>query len=188
MSVHDETWDKCPKCKQVIKTWHGDYHNSGGCLDFTSYHAWAEERKFIMGYESKTAAEKKIMIPNCGPNKSTDPPKSPFDDWSMDPERILPPNPIPEPLPAFYGSSMFPKNTEYQPEMMAFERDFVLCDLKFAIEAGMEYAQECLTRHDQELGRTTKKNKTWAETMEKDIAQMKQSLEKIKKYETGNLQ
>jgi hypothetical protein len=22
MSIHDETWDKCPKCNQTIKTWH----------------------------------------------------------------------------------------------------------------------------------------------------------------------
>lgn len=80
---------------------------------------------------------------------------------------------------------MFPKLTEYQPEMMEFEKDFVLCDLKLAVEAGMEYAQECLSRHDQELGRTTRKNESWAKIMEEDISQMKQSLERIKKYAEG---
>lgn len=88
-----------------------------------------------------------------------------------------------EHLPDFYGGSMFPKFQEYQPEMITVEKFFLLHDLKFSIEAGLEYAQECLTRHDQELGRTTKKNKSWAETIEKDVAQMKQALERIKKYE-----
>lgn len=35
MSVHDETWDKCPKCGQTIKSWHGEYHSKGFCMNFT---------------------------------------------------------------------------------------------------------------------------------------------------------
>jgi hypothetical protein len=31
MSVHDETWDRCKHCKQVVKTWHGNYHENGHC-------------------------------------------------------------------------------------------------------------------------------------------------------------
>lgn len=33
MSVHDETWDRCKKCGGVVKSWHGDRHDSGQCLD-----------------------------------------------------------------------------------------------------------------------------------------------------------
>lgn len=84
--------------------------------------------------------------------------------------------------PDKYGMSMFAK--EYIPEKTVFERDFVLCDLKLAIEAGLEYTQECLARHDQELGRTTRKNESWAKIMEADIEKMKQALARIKKYET----
>lgn len=32
MSVHDETWDKCPYCKQTIKSYHGRTHDNGKCL------------------------------------------------------------------------------------------------------------------------------------------------------------
>lgn len=41
-----------------------------------------------------------------------------------------------------------------------------------AIEAGLEYARECLQVHETNLGRTTYKNRTWAETMEADIKRM----------------
>lgn len=40
MSIHDETWDKCNKCGQTVKTWHGDYHISGGCLNHVNFHSW----------------------------------------------------------------------------------------------------------------------------------------------------
>ena len=44
------------------------------------------------------------------------------------------------------------------------------------MESGLEYARECLTAHDSALGRTTHKNKTWAETMDGDIRHMKRTL------------
>ena len=43
MSVHDETWDKCPYCKGVIKTWHGDsFHETAACTQFEKYMDWHE--------------------------------------------------------------------------------------------------------------------------------------------------
>lgn len=46
-----------------------------------------------------------------------------------------------------------------------------------AIEVGLEYARQCLTNHDAALGRTTHKNRTWAETIEGEIQQMKNALD-----------
>jgi hypothetical protein len=81
MSIHDETWDKCPKCKQTIKTWHGDFHNSGGCLDYVSFHNWERERMENMNYFRESADLLDAGIPNhlIGMLKSlekVDPPKT----------------------------------------------------------------------------------------------------------------
>ena len=38
-----------------------------------------------------------------------------------------------------------------------------------ALESGVEYAQEALIDHDSSLGRTTRRNRRAAESMEKDI-------------------
>jgi hypothetical protein len=48
-----------------------------------------------------------------------------------------------------------------------------------AVGSGLEYARECLAHHDTSLGRTTLKNKAWAETMEGDIRQMERTLEML---------
>ena len=49
-----------------------------------------------------------------------------------------------------------------------------------ALESGLEYARECLTVHESNLGRTTLKNKLWAERMESDIRQMEKALKLLK--------
>jgi hypothetical protein len=36
----DETWDKCKFCKQTIKTFHGSYHDDGGCQKYASWHEY----------------------------------------------------------------------------------------------------------------------------------------------------
>jgi hypothetical protein len=64
----------------------------------------------------------------------------------------------------------------YQAEKRVIEKDTIYA-LVLAAENGLEYAMECLAIHDQQLGRTTKKNKSWAERMEMDIRQMKLALE-----------
>jgi len=47
MSVHDETWDKCSKCNQTIKTFHGDYHDSGACSLYKTWYEWNDTFKPI---------------------------------------------------------------------------------------------------------------------------------------------
>ena len=64
----------------------------------------------------------------------------------------------------------------YQPEIWQVRKDYIYAAIT-SIQDGLGYAEECLQEHDGRLGRTTRKNKLWAEIMEKDIAQMRLSLE-----------
>ena len=41
-----------------------------------------------------------------------------------------------------------------------------------ALDGGAEYLHECISRHEKELGRTTRKNRLWAETMDKDLKEI----------------
>ena len=52
MSIHDETWDRCPRCNGVLKTWHGNYHDSGGCLEYDNYHDWKQSKIYITKKDS----------------------------------------------------------------------------------------------------------------------------------------
>ena len=63
----------------------------------------------------------------------------------------------------------------YIPEVWRVEKDVIYAAIP-AVESGLEYARECLITHDSALGRTTYKNKTWAETMERDIRHMERTL------------
>jgi hypothetical protein len=96
----------------------------------------------------------------------------------------------PEPLPAFsLFSDDLPQTTmtesqirttaKYQPEIWRVEKDTIYAAIP-AVESGLEYARECLAQHETALGRTTLKNKTWAETMEKDIRHMERTLEMLR--------
>ena len=67
----------------------------------------------------------------------------------------------------------------YQPEIWRVEKDTIYAAIP-AVESGLEYARECLAQHETALGRTTLKNKTWAETMEKDIRHMERTLEMLR--------
>lgn len=58
--------------------------------------------------------------------------------------------------------------TEYQPETIAIPIS-ELENIIDALEAGLEHTQTVLSEHDASLGRTTRKNKRWAESLEKDI-------------------
>ena len=75
---------------------------------------------------------------------------------------------------------------EYIPEMIVVEANWLFEDIKRVVEAGLEHAQECLAVHDQQLGRTIRKNKEWAESLEKDIRDMELALARIRKYAKGN--
>jgi hypothetical protein len=61
--------------------------------------------------------------------------------------------------------------TSYIPEVWEVKKDAIYAAIH-AIESGLEYARQCLCDHDAALGRTTHKNRTWAETIEGDIRQM----------------
>jgi hypothetical protein len=63
----------------------------------------------------------------------------------------------------------------YQPEIWHVEKDTIYAAIP-AVASGLECARECLAQHDSALGRTTLKNKTWAETLEKDIRHMERTL------------
>ena len=67
----------------------------------------------------------------------------------------------------------------YQPEIWRVEKDTIYAAIP-AVESGLEYARECLAHHESALGRTTLKNKTWAETMEKHIRHMERTLEMLR--------
>lgn len=74
MSVHDETWDKCPKCKQTIKTWHGDFHYSGECIKWDSWFVWNELKRSREAISESIFNNMNKLIPNQGPKKSSDAP------------------------------------------------------------------------------------------------------------------
>jgi hypothetical protein len=69
--------------------------------------------------------------------------------------------------------------TCYQPEIWQVEKNVIYASIP-AVEAGLEYAKELLAAHDRDLGRTTLKNKTWAETIEADIRHMTRTLEMLR--------
>ena len=77
------------------------------------------------------------------------------------------------------GSNPLLVPTCYQPEIWQVEKNVIYASIP-AVEAGLEYANELLAAHDRDLGRTTLKNKTWAETIEADIRHMSRTLEMLR--------
>lgn len=69
---------------------------------------------------------------------------------------------------------------EHKPDFLLIDKTTVYNSID-ALEAGLEYARECLAAHDSALGRTTYKNKSWAETIEKDIRQISTTLNQLYK-------
>jgi len=67
----------------------------------------------------------------------------------------------------------------YQPEMWSVQKDVIYAAI-VDIADGIEFADELLCTHDRDLGRSTKKNREWAETLEQSIAHMKRTLEQLK--------
>ena len=51
-----------------------------------------------------------------------------------------------------------------------------------AIAIGLVHTKESLEQHDSVCGRSTAKNKMWAERLEKDITQMEDALQALKAY------
>jgi hypothetical protein len=67
----------------------------------------------------------------------------------------------------------------YIPEIRQITKDAIYSAIS-ALESGLEYAQECLIRHDQNLGRTIPRNKREAEYMEEDIEKIKSAIKELK--------
>jgi hypothetical protein len=61
---------------------------------------------------------------------------------------------------------------------MVVDREILVRALQSAEDA-KEWASELLTVHDQNLGRTTTKNKMWAEHLEKSIVAAKASISEL---------
>ena len=76
--------------------------------------------------------------------------------------------------------------TEYQPEMWTVQKDDIYMAID-ALEAGLEHARENLTRHDADLGRTTRKNEMWAKTLERDIDLMIRMIDRLRKYSAATM-
>jgi len=67
----------------------------------------------------------------------------------------------------------------YIPETWTVKKDIIYASID-SIKNGLEYARECLSQHDISFGRTTYKNRTWAETIEGDIVQMEKTLKDLR--------
>lgn len=80
--------------------------------------------------------------------------------------------------------SMLDLATEYQQEMWTVAKDHIYAAI-YAIEAGIENTIELLATHEQKLGRTTRKNMFEAERLEREIEQMKSTLNGLQKL-SGN--
>lgn len=72
----------------------------------------------------------------------------------------------------------FAEMQEREPATIAVNEPFLL-DCKESLEAGLEFTQGALAEHDASLGRTTFKNKSWAETMEKSIVRMRSCIQMV---------
>ena len=55
-----------------------------------------------------------------------------------------------------------------------------------SLKLGLEYAEECLITHDNNLGRTIPRNKREAECIEAHITQIKESIEELKALSQSN--
>ena len=75
-----------------------------------------------------------------------------------------------------YGHGIGPfAPKQYDPEIWHVKKDILNAAIS-ALEVGLEYAQDCLIKHDAQLGRTTRHNKKWAEIIEEDIENIKKSI------------
>jgi hypothetical protein len=68
---------------------------------------------------------------------------------------------------------------EYLPEIWKIKKDLVY-KLITTLQAGLENTQSALVEHDTALGRTTTKNRMWAETLEQEIRDMKDCIKELK--------
>ena len=65
------------------------------------------------------------------------------------------------------------------PEIWQVKKDTIYAAIT-AVEDGLEFAKSSLEEHDLNFGRTTKKNKCWAEAIESSIRHMESTLTMLK--------
>lgn len=85
------------------------------------------------------------------------------------------PDKLPKTIPISY----------FQPEKWAVDKN-TLRNIIDALQAGLEHTRSTLAEHDSSLGRTTRKNKSWAETIESDIRAIEKSIKDLKLVEVEN--
>lgn len=189
MSIQDERghWklyaEKCIICGKLFKQQEKEFHSIDACMQFESYEDFYERihdptqpyldlsllpnadknplLKDTLAFRKEIEAEKNL-IPNSSTIWRSDQPMGHAHSWNEDPSNLV-----------------FPTMVTFKQE--DFSSD--ISEFKSAIENGLEYAQECLAEHDVRLGRTIKRNKEYAQIMEKDISQMRNALERLEKYE-----
>lgn len=76
------------------------------------------------------------------------------------------------------GSAPVMQYKELTPEQWSFIRG--------QLQAGEEYARECLADHDRRLGRSMRKNRAWAEQIEADILEFKRAYNLLQNTEVSN--
>lgn len=72
----------------------------------------------------------------------------------------------------------------YQPETIAIPT-LEVENIVDALEAGLEHTQTVLAEHDASLGRSTRKNQSWAEILEKDITLLRTRISFLKEKLVG---
>lgn len=68
---------------------------------------------------------------------------------------------------------------EYVPEIWSIKKDLVYKTIS-CLQSGLENTQSALIEHDVALGRTTTKNRMWAETLEQEIKDTKECIRQLK--------
>lgn len=72
----------------------------------------------------------------------------------------------------------------YQPKTISIPK-LEVENIIDALKAGLEHTESVLIEHDNNLGRTTRKNELWAKQLEKDIEFIKSSLTFLKEKLVG---
>lgn len=82
----------------------------------------------------------------------------------------------------FDDSNFFPNVV---PEIWSIKKDLIY-KLIPCLEAGLENTQHALIEHDASFGRTTTKNRMWAETLEQEIRDMEDCIEQLRMIDISN--
>ena len=72
-------------------------------------------------------------------------------------------------------------NDEDKPLFVSIRRE-LLDEVIKQLDLGMQYAKDALINHDSSLSRTIKSNRFLAEQMENEIAEMKETIDKLERH------